>query len=82
MLSVKKAFSAEVELELVVGQERLELAQAGPHMVILDRGSCTGSLPPCDAEVVMRVDGRPHHRPVRLVEGISPDSTKVKIVNR
>jgi hypothetical protein len=52
------------------------LAQIGPHYVIVAKPQ---NLPPCDAEVVMLVDGTEKRWPVRLVEGLCISTQKAAI---
>jgi hypothetical protein len=71
--------SAEVRLQLVVGNRVLELGQIGPGSVILEE---LAELPPCDAEVVMHVDDFERRWQVYLPDGISPDSREVRTVTQ
>ena len=59
-------YSAEVALSLVVGEQTLPLSHVAPHFVIL---SNPVDLPPCQAEVVVDVDGDILRRSVFLVDG-------------
>lgn len=62
-------FSADVQLELRAAGRSCELAAIGPHEITLREPI---DLPPCDAEIVMTVDGEPTHWKVRLVNGAVP----------
>ena len=72
-------YSAEVRLHLEVAGRILELAQIGPDSVIL---RTTAEIHPCEAEVVMRVDGRQRRWPVYLPDGISSQAKRVRTVAR
>lgn len=68
-------YSSMVRLELVVGDQTLELGQIGPDLIHV---RTPVSLPPCDADVVMHIDGRERRWPVRLPDGISSHSRLVR----
>lgn len=61
---------------LVTVDRTIRLAQIAPFYVIL---ATPENLSPCDAEVVMRVDGQEDRWPVRLVEGAFADQFEVAI---
>ena len=75
----QRIFSAVVRLELVVDGRVLELVQIGRNGFIVRQPEY---LAPCDAEVVMYVDGDERRWPVYLVEGMSKEKTLVKTVPR
>ena len=65
------AYSANVRLELHVGDRILELAEIAPGSVYLRKPV---TLPPGEAEVVMYVDGHRSVWQVVLPDGLSVDS--------
>ncbi len=67
-----KHFSAKVDLKLIVGDQTYQLGQVGPELVII-RDPVT--LPPCDAILVMTIDGHERRSNIRLLDGASPDKT-------
>ncbi len=67
--------SATVRLELNVGDQVFELAEIGPDTVFLRNPI---SLPPCEAEIVMHIDGRRRVWRVDLPDGLSTDSALAK----
>jgi len=58
--------SAEVRLFLMTQDDTYPLAQIGPNDVIFSKPV---NLPPCDAEIVMHVDGTERRWQVRLPQG-------------
>ena len=73
--SAKTGHSANVRLELSVGDQVYELAEIGPESIFL-RNPVT--LPPSEAEIVMHVDGRRRVWRVDLPDGTSADSQLAK----
>jgi len=73
---LKRNYSAEVRLKLIVGDRVFPLWQIAPHFVIPHSGL---ELPPTDAEVVMTVDGDEQRWHVRLANGAVPFDTKIPI---
>jgi hypothetical protein len=72
-------YSATVKLQLIVGDRTLELGQIGPDAVWLRENA---EIDPCDATVVMTVDGRRHEWPVYLPDGLSRESREARTVAR
>ncbi len=62
-------FSSDVRLELRAAGKSFDLAEISPREITLREPI---DLPPCDAEIVMTVDGEPRHWKVRLVNGAVP----------
>lgn len=66
-MNVSNGYSADVRLQLIVGERVFEVEQ-------VLRDTCVLSAPidhaPCDAELVMHVDGRRRSWSVALPEGI------------
>ena len=73
-------FSATVDLKLIVGDHTYDLGQVGPELVIFRNPV---SLPPCDAVLVMTIDGHEQRSNIRLLDGASPDIriTRTKILS-
>jgi len=71
-----RTYSADVRLHLEVDGRVVSLAQTGPEHIMVREPI---DLPPCDAEVIVNVDGREHRSRVWLVDGMSKDSRQVKI---
>ena len=68
-------YSADVRLQLCLPDVVLELAQIGPDRLILD---APVDHPPCEAEVVMQIDGNERRWPVFLPSGISRNSRVIR----
>ena len=75
--SAKTAHSAKVRLRLLVNGDDLEVAQVG-------NGSCIlrdpRPHPPCDAQLIVTVDGLTETHPVFLSHGITADCREVAFV--
>ncbi len=71
---IPPSHSADVRIELVIGGESFPVAATGPDYVVL---SDPTDLRPCDGEVIMTIDGRRHHWPVRLYIGAEIDDPVV-----
>ena len=72
-------YSAVVELQLVAQGKSYPLAQIGPDFVIFKTPL---NLAPCDATIIMHVDGEERRWPVALVDGATRDSDVVKIARQ
>lgn len=72
-----RTYSANVQLHLEVDGRTVDLAQIGPDDVIANDPI---DLPPCEADVVMHVDGEERRWRVSLVNGMSRDNRVVKTV--
>jgi len=68
-------FSAQVRLELIVGDRTCDLAEIGPDSVYLRNPI---SLPPAEADVIMHVDGKRRVWRVYLPDGIREGDKLVK----
>lgn len=55
----------------------MSLSQIGPGYAILREAV---SIDPCDAEVIVSVDGNDRRIPVRLVDGAVPFDTSVRVM--
>ena len=73
-------YSAKVDLKLIVGDQTYDLGQVGPELVIFRDPV---SLPPCDAVLIMTIDGHEQRSNIRLLDGASPDNriTRTKILS-
>lgn len=76
MSNLPRHHSAEVHLSLITASGTYKLSQISPHFVIVAKPQ---DLPPCDAEIVMQVDGAEDRWPVRLVEGLNALNRKAAI---
>lgn len=71
-------FNARVDLWLQTPDDHIRLCQVGAEFVIAD--------PPCDipsgaaATVVISIDGKAHHRRVIVMDGLSSDKPKSRVV--
>ncbi|MDB5341000.1 MAG: hypothetical protein JWN70_6619 [Planctomycetaceae bacterium] len=76
MANLSRHHSAEVHLSLITASGTYRLSQIGPHYLVVAKPE---NLPPCDGEIVMRVDGAEDRWLVRLVEGINAANRKAAI---
>ena len=72
-------YSAVVELQLVAHGKSYPLAQIGPDFVIFNTPV---NLAPCDATIIMHVNGEERRWPVALVDAATRDSDLVKTQRR
>ena len=75
--SPKTGYSVTVEMFLEIGGVRRDVSHMGPESIIL---ASPVKCPPCDGVVGLCVDGRLKQWTVRLPEGISETSNRVKTV--
>ena len=75
---LSKDYSSDVVLQLIVGERVFELARTGPGYVVMEEPV---ELPPCDAELLMSVDGRMHRWSVFLDQGAVPFESRVNIAS-
>jgi hypothetical protein len=80
-LELRSAFgySSEVQLFLEVGERSYRLAQIAPESVMLREPA---DLPPSEAEVVMRINGRERRWPVFLTHGAALSDLDIATVDR
>ncbi len=71
-------YSSTVSLHLLVDGRMIPLAQVGPDYAILREPM---SLPQCNAEIIVGIDGREHRSAVRLVDGAAPDNETVRTIS-
>ena len=64
-------YSSDVSLRLLVGDLSIALSQIGPGYINLREPIPIG-VDPCDAELLVRVDGTERRVPIRLVDGVYP----------
>jgi hypothetical protein len=69
-------YSADVRMRLLLNGASIPLAQLGPDFVLLDAPMDHG---PCDATIVLSIDGQERRWTVRLPEGTAAISRKVVI---
>lgn len=74
--AVAPVHSAVVNLQLDVAGAMYELAQIGPNDIIFSEPT---ALSPCEAQVVMHVDGTEHRWRVTLPNGASTDDQRTPI---
>jgi len=70
--------SSNVNLNLIAGNHTFRLSQIGPGYVILREAV---SIDPCDAEIVVSVDGDDRRIPVQLVDGAVPSNRNVRVMH-
>lgn len=68
--------SAEVRMSLIVGDRTLEVAKASRSQIMLRHPT---HLEPCDAELVITIDGKPRRWLIHLPCGAMPDDLLVSI---
>ncbi len=71
--------SGDIKLNLRVNGHIVELAQIAPEHVVARNPM---DLSPCDAEVVMELDGKEHRWPVLLQDGMSKSIPRTRILDR
>ena len=76
VLSNHGGHSAQVNMRLLVNGLSLSVAQLGPDFVLVD---APVNHPPADASVVLQVDQSERRWNVRLPNGISAGTRKVRI---
>lgn len=64
------------EFELIANGRSYDVGQVSSDFIILDRPA---EIPPCDADLYIRVEGEVMHRRIRLPHGASADSDRVVI---
>ena len=72
-------YSAVVEVQLVAQGNSYPLPQIGPDFVIF---KIPMNIAPCEATIIMHVDGKERRWSVSLPDGASRDSDLVKIESR
>jgi hypothetical protein len=73
----QKGCSNRVEMQLLIGDLSLSIAQMGPDFLLLDK---TIDHPPAEATIIFSVEGSSERRwQVRLPEGISAGCERVVI---
>lgn len=72
--------SAEVDIYIDCGEfGRIPLSQASSTFVIAESAV---KVPPCDAEIVIIIDGRQYERKVKLIHGMDPRSREAMVLSR
>jgi hypothetical protein len=69
--------SADVRISLILNGDSIPVAQLGPGFLLLDKPT---DHPPGSASIVLRVDQSEERWNVRLPDGISVGSKRVKIL--
>lgn len=73
--SSKTGYSATVEMFLNIGGVRHNVSHMSPEFIILAKPM---DCPPCEGVVGLTVDGRLKQWPVRLPDGISTGTSRVR----
>ena len=73
----RTAQSAVVTLKLIVSSETYELGQVGPELLIFVNPT---SLPPCEGEILMTIDGRVYRQKISLPDGCDLNARIVRTV--
>ncbi|MBB5035655.1 hypothetical protein [Prosthecobacter vanneervenii] len=73
--SPKTGYSATVEMFLDIGGVHHDISHMGPDFIILAEST---NCPPCDGIVGLVVDGRLKQWTVRLPDGISTGTSRVR----
>ncbi len=73
----RTAHSARVTLKLIVDSATYELAQVGPELLIFVNPT---SLPPCEGEILMTIDGRVYRQKISLPDGCDLNARIVRTV--
>ena len=68
--------SAEVQMHLVLNGSILPLSHLGPNYVRLRESA---EVPPCDAQIVLVIDGHESRWPVHLPEGLQPGHGRIPV---
>ncbi|MDB5386473.1 MAG: hypothetical protein JWM11_2119 [Planctomycetaceae bacterium] len=76
MITAVKSHSAIVTMELYAGNVRVPLAQLGPDFAIPVEAV---ELQPCEAEIVMTIDGVMTRMRVFLQDGMTADRRRVPL---
>ena len=77
MTQLGSAYSADVALWLECEHGQFPLAQVSRTFVV---PATPQNIPPCNARVVVSVDGRRHEYDVLLVDGLRPDQDEATIL--
>jgi hypothetical protein len=71
------SYSATIRLELHVDDKVFSLRQTGPDFIDVRQPV---EMVPCEADVVVWIDGSEYRRRVSLVDGMSPSCERIKIL--
>lgn len=69
-------YSRVAEFELVANGRSYSPSHVSRDFIILDQPA---DIPPCDADLYIRVEGEEMHRRIRLPQGASADTDRVVI---
>jgi len=78
-LDYHRSHSADVTMSLLVNGDLLPVAQLGPDFLLLGVVAVPAVVGPCDAVVKLRVDNVERQWSVKLPQGISPASRRVRL---
>ncbi len=76
MIAPRTSHSAAVMMELRAGEKRVPLAQLAPDFAIPAEPV---DLPPCEAEILLTVDGQTTRMPVFLRDGAQTDRRRIDL---
>jgi hypothetical protein len=69
-------YSRVAKFELVANGRSYSPSHVSRDLIILDRPA---EIPPCDADLYIRIEGEEMHRRIRLPQGASANSDRVVI---
>ena len=72
-------YSADVSIWLECAGRKIPLTHTSANYVITPEAI---NLPPCDAEIIFKIDGERYSREVWLEEGMSVQNREVKVTTR
>jgi hypothetical protein len=72
-------YSTVADFELIANGQSYSVGQVSSDFIILDKPA---DIPPCDADLYIRVEGEEMHRRIRLPQGASVNSDQVVIERR
>jgi hypothetical protein len=72
----QERYSTVAEFELRVNDQSYSVVEVAPDFITLERAA---DIPPCDADLYIRVEGEELHRRIRLPRGASAASDQVVI---
>jgi hypothetical protein len=77
MISIQEVgHSAEVQMHLVLNGPTLPISHLGPNYLRLKEPA---ELAPCDAQIVLVIDGHESRWPVHLPEGLQRDHGRIPV---
>lgn len=74
---IVNGYSSDVNLSLIADGRTFPLSQIGPGYAILREPA---SMEPCDAEIMISIDGNERRFSVRLVDGVVPFDPTIRMM--